>query len=165
MTEARRRTVAGAAPMTEQARLFQGRRAGLVTRGAANAIDVVVTLVLLGSAYAAAAAASFLWNPRQFSFPRPSFALTLVVGSVLAGLYFALSWVTTGRTYGDFVMGLRVVQRDGRHPGWVVSVLRAATCVVFPIGLLWVGVDRRRRAVQDLLFGTAVIYDWPGQAR
>lgn len=151
--------------MTAQARRFQGRRAGLVTRGAANAIDVVVTLLLLSGVYAAAAAVSFLWNPRQFSFPTPSFALTLVLGSALAGLYYSLSWVTTGRTYGDYVMGLRVVQRNGRHPGWVISVLRAVACVIFPVGLLWVGVDRRRRAVQDVVFGTSVVYDWPGQAR
>jgi uncharacterized RDD family membrane protein YckC len=37
-------------------------------------------------------------------------------------------------------------------------VLRAVACVLFPVGLAWVAVDRRRRSVQDIVLGTRVIY-------
>jgi uncharacterized RDD family membrane protein YckC len=30
--------------------------------------------------------------------------------------------------------------------------------VLFPIGLLWVVIDRRRRSLQDIVFRTRVIY-------
>jgi uncharacterized RDD family membrane protein YckC len=43
----------------------------------------------------------------------------------------------------------------------VVALLRAVACVVFPIGLLWVAVDKERRSLQDLLFGSRVIYARP----
>ena len=58
-------------------------------------------------------------------------------------------------------MGLRVVDRHGHHPALVLAGLRALACVVFPIGIVWVAVNRRNRSVQDLLLRTSVIYDWP----
>jgi uncharacterized RDD family membrane protein YckC len=57
-------------------------------------------------------------------------------------------------------MGLRVRRQDGAHVGLLRALLRAAVCVLFPIGLLWVVVSSGNRAVQDLLLGTAVSYDW-----
>jgi uncharacterized RDD family membrane protein YckC len=32
--------------------------------------------------------------------------------------------------------------------------------VLFPAGLLWVLASRRNASVQDLIVGTAVVYDW-----
>jgi len=40
----------------------------------------------------------------------------------------------------------------------LVGLMRAICCVLFPIGLLWVVIDRRRRSLQDIVFGTRVIY-------
>jgi uncharacterized RDD family membrane protein YckC len=40
----------------------------------------------------------------------------------------------------------------------LVGLLRAICCVLFPIGLLWVVVDRQRRSLQDIVFRTRVIY-------
>jgi uncharacterized RDD family membrane protein YckC len=42
---------------------------------------------------------------------------------------------------------------------------RALLCVVFPVGLLWVVVSRRNRAVHDIALSTAVIYDWKPTGR
>ena len=57
-------------------------------------------------------------------------------------------------------MGLRVVGRSGRllALGW--ASIRALLCVYFPFGLLWAGIDRRHRSVQDLILRTSVIHDW-----
>jgi hypothetical protein len=38
--------------------------------------------------------------------------------------------------------------------------VRAALCVVFPIGLYWAVVSATSRSVQDTLLRTAVVYDW-----
>ena len=140
---------------------LQGRRAGLVTRALANILDVVVVVLLLGGGYAAVAAGKFLINPSGFRFPAPSFALVLLLGGAVTVVYFTLAWRLTGRTYGDEVLGLRVVNFRGDRMRWSGAALRALLCVVFPIGLLWVLISPQNRAVQDVLLRTSVIYDWP----
>ena len=57
-------------------------------------------------------------------------------------------------------MGLRVVGRRGRRLGPLRSLLRAAFCVFFPIGLFWCIVSPERRSVQDVVLWTRVVYDW-----
>jgi hypothetical protein len=47
----------------------------------------------------------------------------------------------------------------------VRAVLRAALCVVFPLGLLWCALSRHRRSLQDLVVGSAVVYDGVGSGR
>jgi len=136
--------------------------AGIASRTAANIIDFVVTASLLAAAYVGYATVRFLLRPRSFTFPAPSLLLVIVAGSVLAGLYFAVCWATTGRTYGALVLGLRVITRGRDHVRPVTAILRAAACVLIPVGLVWSGVDRRRRSLQDILFRTTVVYDWPG---
>ena len=58
------------------------------------------------------------------------------------------------------VMGVRVVLGHRRQPGPLRALVRAAACVVFPVGVVWCAVSRTRRSVQDLLVRTWVVYDW-----
>ena len=136
--------------------------AGIASRTAANIIDFVVTASLLAAAYAGYATVRFLLRPRSFTFPAPSLLLVIIAGSVVCGIYFAVCWATTGRTYGALVLGLRVVTRGRDHVRPVTAILRAVACVLIPVGLAWSGVDRRRRSLQDIFFRTTVVYDWPG---
>lgn len=55
-------------------------------------------------------------------------------------------------------MGIRVVNRKGNRLRPTIAVLRSVICVFFAIGLLWVGVDSRRRSVADVLLRTRVVY-------
>src|SRR4051812_7396170 len=153
--------VGRAAPAVVTPDAVRGTPAGIASRAAANLIDFAVTGSLLVGAYVGVAVFRFLRNPRSFTFPAPSLALVIIVGSVIAGLYFAVCWAISGRTYGALVLGLRVVGREGRHPRPTVALLRAVACVVFPVGLVWCGIDRLGRSVQDLLLRTSVVYDWP----
>jgi hypothetical protein len=41
-----------------------------------------------------------------------------------------------------------------------LALVRAAFCVIFPIGLLWVLFSGQNRSLQDLVLRTSVIYDW-----
>ena len=77
-------------------------------------------------------------------------------------LYLTVAWSLSGRTYGDHLMGLRVVDRHGRTPRPLRAFVRALLYVVFPIGLLWCIGNRSRRTLQDRVLGTSVIYDWVG---
>lgn len=135
------------------------RPAGVVTRLIASAIDVAGVMTLLVGLYLGVAALRFLWSPSRFSWPSPSLLTSTALASFLAFWYLTLAWATTGRTYGDTVLGLRVLSRDGRELRWLPSALRAAACVVFPAGLLWVAVSRRRLSIQDALLRTVVVYD------
>lgn len=144
------------------------RPAGVVTRLIASAIDIAGVMMLLVGLYLAVAALLFLWSPSRFSWPSPSLLTSTALGSLLAFCYLTLAWATTGRTYGDSMLGLRVLSRDGRVLHWLPAALRAAACVAFPAGLLWVAVSGRRRSIQDVLLRTVVVYDShraPGSVR
>ena len=86
--------------------------------------------------------------------------------AVVMALYLAVAWAIGGRTFGDMLMGLRVVRAGGQPIGWFLSGARAIAYVLLPIGLLWSAVDRRSRSLQDVVLWTAVVYDWrPGTGR
>lgn len=145
-----------------EARPFQGAPAGLVTRIVANMIDAAVVGIALGATYLGFAAVVFMLDPREFTFPTAGVLLSITAALSLSTAYLALAWWLAGKTYGDHVMGLRVLGR-GRRLGPLRSLARAAFCVFFPIGLFWCVVSPERRSVQDVVLWTRVVYDWlPG---
>ncbi|MEP7194842.1 MAG: RDD family protein [Actinomycetota bacterium] len=143
-----------------EARPFQGQRAGVVTRTAANVLDFLLVAGVLACGYAAWCAVTFLVNPARFSFPTVSFFVLLVCAGVVLFTYFTVSWASTGRTFGDHQLGLRVVNPRGDPLRWPGAVIRAAFCVLLPIGLYWVVLSPTNRSVQDSVLRTSVIYDW-----
>lgn len=141
----------------------QGRRAGLVTRTLANALDAGVVGLLLAAGYTVVTFLRYVISPFDFQFPAPSLGLVLLLGAAVEFVYLAVAWGTDGRTYGDVILGLRVVDGRGRRVRWLTAVLRAGFCVVFPVGLLWVLVSAENRSVQDVALRTSVVHDWPGR--
>lgn len=142
------------------ARRLQGRRAGLITRLLANTVDFAVVAAVVAGGYAAVAALRFLWNSRTFTFPAPGFGLLVIAGGVVMTLYLAACWIASGRTYGDHLLGLRVVGGHGLPLRPVPALLRSVLCVLFPIGLFWIVISRDNRSVQDVLLRSSVVYDW-----
>ncbi|MGH3317486.1 MAG: RDD family protein [Nocardioidaceae bacterium] len=151
-------------PVPREARPYQGRRAGLVTRMAAAVIDAGVVGVVLLVAYLARAGLAFMVDPLGFRFPDPAVLLSLTWAFVVLVVYLTAAWSLSGRTYGDHVMGVRVVGRGGRPLRLPGAFLRALLCAVFPIGLLWCAGSREHRSVQDVLLRTSVVYDWQPRA-
>ncbi len=147
-------------PVPREIRPYQGHRAGIVSRLVANSIDFVVVVLLVGAGYVAVSAVLFLWSPSGFHFPAPSGALLLISGGVVMFAYLTASWATTGRTYGDHLLGLRVLSYRGERMMLAGAAARAALYVVFPIGVLYVGLSPANRSVQDVLLRTSVVYDW-----
>jgi uncharacterized RDD family membrane protein YckC len=154
----RRSSAVSAVP--REARPYQGRRAGLISRVLAAAVDVAVVVAVLLGAYAGWATLLFLVNPRGFHFPDPSLILGLAAGCVVSAGYLTVAWATTGRTLGNQVMGLRVVNRRGDRVRLLSAFLRALLYIVLPIGLFWVAVSRSNRSLADVVLRTSVIYYW-----
>ena len=124
-------------PVPREARPYQGHSAGLVTRIVANTIDALVVGVIVGAIYLGLVAFNFLLDPRSFVWPSGNLLVSLTTTLFIATGYLALGWWLLGRSYGDHVMGLRVVDRRGRRLGPLRALLRAGFCVFFPIGLFW----------------------------
>jgi uncharacterized RDD family membrane protein YckC len=143
-----------------EARGFQGHAAGLVTRTAAALLDVVLVAGILLAGYLALTGLRFVVSPRDFRFPDPTVWLGLATDALALTIYLTIAWSDGGRTWGNRVMGLRVIRSHGGRVGWGRAALRALTCLVFPLGLLSIAFDRRSRSVQDMLLGTGVVYDW-----
>lgn len=158
-------TESGVSPLPREARPYQGRRAGIVTRMVAAGIDgAVVTLVLL-LGYGGLSLMMFLLDPRDFHFPEVGLLFSMASAFVTLVVYETLAWWLAGRTYGGLVMGLRVVNFRGRQLRFAGAFVRAAFTAVLPIGLLWVAVSRENRSIQDTVLRTSVIYDWQPKPR
>jgi uncharacterized RDD family membrane protein YckC len=126
----------------------------------AAAIDCLVLLALFAVSYAVWAASTFLWSPARFNLPTPSRPVVVTASYVVSIVYLSLCWRIFGRTYGDQVIGLRVMNRGGMQLGLASALARATFCVLFPIGLLWTAVSRENWSLADLLLRTSVVYDW-----
>ena len=134
------------------------KNAGLVSRGLAAIIDGVVVMVILAALYLGLALVRLALNPTAFSFPDVNAIFSTAVTVVVAVVYLAGCWSVSGCTVGAVTMGLRVVGRRSSRLSPAVALLRAVAYVLFPLGLLWVAADRQRRSLQDIVFGSRVVY-------
>ena len=137
--------------------------AGIVSRALAALVDMLVVIVTMGLLYLGLALTTLLVNPTSFRFPAPNLIFSTAVTVAVSALYLTACWTLSGRTVGAIVLGIRVVGRGDERLGIAVSIARAVACVLFPIGLVWVAVDRQRRSIQDIALGSRVIYDRPSQ--
>lgn len=135
--------------------------AGIVSRGLAALVDMLVVVVTMGAVYLGLALTTLIVNPATFRFPEPNLIFSTTVTLAVSVLYLTGCWTVSGRTVGTVVLGVRVVDKRAKSLRFPVAALRAAACVLFPVGLLWVAVDPQRRSVQDILLGSRVIYDSP----
>ena len=144
----------------KEARAYQGQSAGVVSRVVANTIDAAVIGAIVGAIYLGFVSVKFLLDPLSFTWPDGHLLASLTATLGMAVFYLFMCWWLLGRSYGDHVMGLRVVGRRGRRLGPLRSLMRAGFCVFFPIGLFWCVISPERRSVQDVVLWTRVVYDW-----
>ena len=110
-----------------EARLFQGHRAGIVTRALAALIDAaLVAVAALVTGYLAWAGAGFAGRATSLHVPGGVGLLSIAAALALLTVYLALAWAISGRTSGAIVLGLRVVGRDGHRLRLWVALARAA---------------------------------------
>ncbi len=145
-----------------------GRYAGAASRFAAYAVDIVVSWAAFTLGLAGISFAIKIVTGRSVSWHLGGTIAVGVVFAVWELTYFGYCWATAGRTPGMTLLGLRVIRADGEDLDPWRGVLRS---LVFPLsiiacGLGFVGilVQRDRRALHDLLAGTAVVYSWDARA-
>ena len=81
---------------------------------------------------------------------------------VLVGmLYFTYFHGTAGQTPGKMILGLKVVQADGKAMNLGIAFLRwvgyIVSSLVFYLGFIWIAFDKRKRGWHDRIAGTIVI--------
>ena len=145
-------------------RRYQGDRAGFVIRAIAAVLDVVFVGIVVVLLWVGLWLFLLIFNPvidpdLTVEVTPPS-GYFLLAGYFLMWLYWTWMWATNGRSLGQYLMGLRVVGRQGRHFGWKLAMLRSGFCAVFPPGLVWAIISPRNRSVQDVMLRTSVIHDW-----
>ena len=154
-------------PPADGAVSAQGNYAGSVSRFLAYAIDlgastVVFTLALAGVAFVIQVVTSHqvTWTESD-----PLVAALFVAWQFC---YFGYSWAVASRSFGMYVLGLRLVRADGTEIAPHQGVLRA---LAFPLSFLLLGlgflgilVQHEHRALHDLIAGTAVVYAWDARA-
>ena len=135
------------------------RNAGVVTRVLAACVDLLTVVAATILLDLGAAGVRFVWSPVTFRWPQPGVAVSGLVVIGVGVLYLSVAWATTGRTYGERLLGLRVLSRRHTLLGWTRAIARAITCVIFPVGLVWSAFSAHRHSLQDVVFRTVVVYD------
>lgn len=146
---------------------LRGHYAGFASRFVGYAVDLGVSTGVFMLALAAISfAASVLtgdsihWNKSE--------GWVAVAFVAWQFVYYAYSWAANGKTFGMALLGIRVVRAGGGDAGTRRAVLRT---LAFPLSFLLLGLGfagivlgRDRRALHDVIAGTAVIYTWDARS-
>jgi uncharacterized RDD family membrane protein YckC len=155
------------APGSARSVTAQGNYAGAVSRFVAYAIDLLVSSGLFTLALAAISYVAKIVTGTQVSWNRQDI-LVVVLYVAWQFFYFGYSWAVSGRTFGMAVLGVRVVRADGAvaepRRGVVRALVFPLSFLLFGLGFLGILVQRERRALHDLIAGTAVVYAWDARA-
>ena len=145
----------------------QGHYAGAVSRLGAFAADVgaawgVYTLSTVLLSYAAKLVTG---HPFTLTNHQGAAAIALALWEFF---YFTYQWAVSGKTLGMAILGLQVVTRQGgpiRTGQAAKRTLGLALCLLL-LGIPFLGIifQRERRALDDFIAGTAVVYSWDARA-
>ncbi len=146
---------------------FLGHYAGFASRYVAFIVDQGTAIGLFALTLALVSFAAKVLTGNSISWNKGDLWLTLAfVGWQF--VYFAYSWAASGKTFGMALLGLRVVREDGADAGWRRAVVRTLALplsfLLFGLGFLGILIGKERRALHDVIAGTAVIYSWDARA-
>jgi uncharacterized RDD family membrane protein YckC len=140
---------------------------GAVSRFVAYAVDLGVSTGVFMLALAAISFAASIVTGHSINWNRNDLPVAILY-VVWEFVYFAYSWGASGKTPGMALLGVRVVAADGTEAGPRRAVVRT---LAFPLSFLFLGLGmtgivlgRHRRALHDVIAGTAVVYAWDARA-
>jgi uncharacterized RDD family membrane protein YckC len=146
---------------------LQGKYAGFASRFAAFAADVGISVGVFMLALAAISFAARVLTGTDISWNRGD-TWVVIAYAVWGFVYFAYSWASSGKTAGMALVGVRVVSDDGTEASGRRAVVRT---LALPLSFLFLGLGfvgillgDQRRALHDVIAGTAVIYSWDARA-
>ena len=154
-------------PPTELTQGRQGHYAGSVSRLVAFAVDIALIwgLFVVGTGGVSLAIQLVTGHGITLSHHRVIW-LIFVVG--WGFIYFAYQWALSGKTIGMAIFGLQVVAAEGNPAGGRQAVFRTMALplsfLLLGLGLVGILVQKERRALHDMIAGTAVIYSWDARA-
>ena len=139
---------------------LRGHYAGFASRFIAFVIDCVLSIAVFELALAAISFAASVLTGTSVHFNRGY--LWVVLAFFVWQFYDAYSWTASGKTPGMMIVGVEVVGQDGSHVGTQRGLVRT---LAFPLSFLLLGLGflgillgRDRRALHDVIAGTAVVY-------
>ncbi|HKY14601.1 MAG TPA: RDD family protein [Microthrixaceae bacterium] len=145
----------------------QGHYAGVVTRLVALIIDQTTASLVLAIAFVLTEGAIDVVVEGEYQLELPPW-LAASVSAVWFFIYYAYSWAASGKTFGSALLGLRVVATDGSPIGPRRAAIRTLalplSLLTFGLGFLLALVQRQRKALQDVIAGTVVVYDWDARS-
>jgi uncharacterized RDD family membrane protein YckC len=145
---------------SEAGQQLQGLRSGFISRAVASGTDVVLVLCIYVVGVILVSIAWDLFFSNSISVAAPPHWLNELLVWIFLVVYLTTGWWSTGRTVGKQMLGLRVVRSDGRPLRFWRALFRAVLCASFFPALLLALVNRRNRGLEDVAFGTVVLYDW-----
>lgn len=165
-------TPRGAAPQDGESEGPQLLAASVVRRVLASLLDLSLVIPVCGVAGLLLCLALGQPLPRLAELSPDLLLATLLDGNrggqgllLLSGLvlfaYFGGFHAVRGQTPGKQLLGIMVVNSSGRRPGPLRAIGRTLgylfSALPVSLGFLWVGFDRERRALHDLLADTYVV--------
>ena len=145
----------------------QGHYAGAATRLAAFAIDQSAATAIFAMGSAVLAWVLTLVTAGEVDW-RPASWLTAAAYVIWLFIYYAYPWAMSGKTLGMALLGIRVVRVDGSPANARNATLRTLALplsfLTLGIGFLPIVFGRERRALHDVIAGTAVVYSWDARA-
>jgi uncharacterized RDD family membrane protein YckC len=146
---------------------LQGKYSGFASRFVAFAVDIGVSVGVFMLTLAAASFAAKVLTGKDISWNKGDIWV-IIAYAIWEFIYFAYSWAASGRTAGMALFGVRVVRDDGTGAGGRRAVVRT---LALPLSFLFLGLGftgillgDRRRALHDVIAGTAVVYSWDARA-
>ena len=168
---------AGAGPHAEDAaspetpmvirKTLLGKCAGFASRFAAFAVDVGASIGVFMLALAAISFAAKVLTGRDIAWHRGDLWVVIAFAA-WEFVYFAYCWAVSGRTVGMALFGVQVVGDDGSDASGRRAVIRTLALplsfLLLGLGFVGILVGARRRALHDVIAGTAIIYSWDARA-
>jgi uncharacterized RDD family membrane protein YckC len=146
---------------------LQGKYAGFASRFSAFAVDMGISVGAFMLALAAISFAARVLTGQDITWHKGDIWV-IIAYAVWAFVYFAYSWAASGRTAGMALFGVRVVRDDGTEVSGRQAGVRT---LALPLSFLFLGLGftgillgDRRRALHDVIAGTAVVYSWDARA-
>lgn len=135
--------------------------AGIVTRALAWGADLAILWVIQVTITVAVGVIVAAVVPGKQSVGTPEILLTAAGCLIFSSIYLVGFWVLVGHTPGMRLMGIVVTSYAGERLTFARGLRRLVgmcmTILTLGIGFLYVLVDDRRRALQDVVAGTVVV--------
>jgi uncharacterized RDD family membrane protein YckC len=148
---------------TEEAENLRGQPSGFASRFIAFIVDCALSIGVFLLTLSAVSFAASVLTGSSIHWSREN-TWVVVVFFLWEFLYYAFYWTSTGKTPGMLLLGVEVVGQDGSRTGTKRGLIRTLafplSFILLGLGFLGILLGRDRRALHDVIAGTAVVYCW-----